>query len=159
MKHRRNETRNLLRLPILHTAIASIHVAWSVLLEGELLSLHAKLVCVALAHSLHRSTTLLDDVSTNNQHCKSQQFILKFLKHHLVVGTGWKIRLVHSEKQRTGVRDEGGVHEEIVEVPVCQEKVYRRTLRWNSRYTPFHQSGRRFRRPAEYTSQSGYTLH
>ena len=122
MKHGRDEARNLLRLPVLHTAITSKHVARSVLLERELLSLHTELVCVALANCLDRSTTLLDDVSTHEKLCKHQQFILKFLKHHLIVRAGREIRLVHGEKKRTGMSHEGRAHEEIVEVSICQER-------------------------------------
>ena len=54
---------DFLDIAILHGAVAGVHLAGRVLLEGELLSLHPESVAGSPAHGLDAAATLLDEVS------------------------------------------------------------------------------------------------
>lgn len=58
-----DEPGDFLDIAILHGAVAGVHLAGRVLLEGELLALHPESVERPLAHGLHAAATLLDEVS------------------------------------------------------------------------------------------------
>lgn len=115
MKRCRNKSDDLVNATILHTAIASIYLTRSVFLEGELLTLHAELVSVALANSLNGSTTFLNQITTTQNRPAFLQLLLDLLEHNLVVLASSKIGLVNSKEERARMGDEGGIDEQIIQ--------------------------------------------
>lgn len=85
------------------------------------LAFHAQLVHIRFADSLNGTTRLLDLIPRNDQEEGHEQFVLNLAENHIVLLAARQVTLVHGNQHGAGVKDEGGVHKNVVQVSLLHQ--------------------------------------
>ena len=85
------------------------------------LAFHAQLVHIRFADSLNGTTRLLDLIPRNDQEEGHEQFVLNLAENCIILLAARQVTLVHGNQHGAGVKDEGGVHKNVVQVSLLHQ--------------------------------------